>query len=383
MALQPLWLQEVQYPARWDRILFDNIWTAGTLGPSALEVTPSSPAGMTVDVSAGVGVVTGTDQSFQGKYLVREEAATTGLVIAAAPGSGQRSDLIVVQVRDTNAGGASGDDAVIVVVPGTPSGSPVDPTPPASSLVLARVRVPAGTGSITAGLIDDLRVEATSVHDGLGAPAGAIMDTIASVAPGGWALLDGSTIVGGQSLYPRLWAVLPSTFKSGSNIVLPDMRGRVTVGRDSGTFATIGGTGGAQTHTLTTSEMPSHTHTQNSHNHTQNSHDHTASTDTIGAHIHKTRTQGTISGTVRQPRNGEFAFSGGTFSGLANTEVYPFNDGRAIITDSMGDHSHTVTVASQTATNVAQTATNQNTGGGSAHNILQPYIVVNKIIRLG
>lgn len=164
MALQPLWLQEVDYPARWDRIIFDNIFDEGILGPSAFSVTQSSSPAMTVDVAAGVAIITGTDQAFQGKYMVREEAATTGVTIAAAPGSGQRNDIVVIQVRDTNAGGATGDDAIITVVQGTPSGSPVDPTLPASSYALARVRVPAGTGSINNALIDDLRTEATFAH---------------------------------------------------------------------------------------------------------------------------------------------------------------------------------------------------------------------------
>lgn len=39
-----------------------------------------------------------------------------------------------------------------------------------------------------------------------------------------------------------------------------DSQGRVTVSQDSGTFATIGATGGEETHQLTTNEMPSHTH---------------------------------------------------------------------------------------------------------------------------
>lgn len=40
-------------------------------------------------------------------------------------------------------------------------------------------------------------------------------------------------------------------------------QGRVMVGKaSSGTFATAGATGGAETHTLTTTEMPSHTHAQ-------------------------------------------------------------------------------------------------------------------------
>lgn len=39
------------------------------------------------------------------------------------------------------------------------------------------------------------------------------------------------------------------------------VEGRVVVGKaPSGTFATAGATGGAETHTLTTTEIPSHTH---------------------------------------------------------------------------------------------------------------------------
>lgn len=164
MALQPLWLQEVDYPARWDRILFDNIFDEGILGPASFAVTQSSAPAMTVDVAAGVAIVAGTDQAFQGKYMVREENPTTGITIAAAPGSGQRNDIVVIQIRDSNAGGAAGDDAIITVVQGTASLSPVDPTLPDSTYALARVRVPAGTGSIVNSLIDDLRAESTFAH---------------------------------------------------------------------------------------------------------------------------------------------------------------------------------------------------------------------------
>lgn len=94
-------------------------------------------------------------------------------------------------------------------------------------------------------------------------PVGTIVDYIGTTAPAGWAVLDGSTITNGQTLYPDLWAILPATFKSGTSIVLPDTRGRVAVGRNPSDtdFDNVGDTGGAKTVTLTTAQMPSHGHT--------------------------------------------------------------------------------------------------------------------------
>src|SRR5262249_31508042 len=100
--------------------------------------------------------------------------------------------------------------------------------------------------------------------------------------------------------------------------------------------------GGEEAHTNTSTEMPSHTHTQNSHNHTQD------------AHAHGVQNYSAAGG------GKDYATPGGT--------VPVQNAG----------------VAEKTpATNQTTTAVNQNTGGGGAHNNVQPVIVLNAYIYAG
>ena len=162
MAVDPLWLQNIDYPARIDRAVFDALWTEGVMKDVDFGVTQRATPSMAVDVAAGSAVIQGDDQVFQGKYLVREQNATTNVAIDVAPGSGIRYDLVVLRVRDANAGVGTNNDALIQVVTGTPSATPSDPTLPDTAIALARVRVPAGTSAITTSLIDDLRFLATS-----------------------------------------------------------------------------------------------------------------------------------------------------------------------------------------------------------------------------
>jgi len=88
-------------------------------------------------------------------------------------------------------------------------------------------------------------------------PAGTIQATIATVADPGWALMDGQTLLNAQTLYPRLWALAPASWKAGANITLPTMTNRIPMG--FGTTA-LGSIGGANALTLALAMLPAHSH---------------------------------------------------------------------------------------------------------------------------
>lgn len=76
-----------------------------------------------------------------------------------------------------------------------------------------------------------------------------------STAPTDWLLCDGAAV--SRTTYAALFAIIGTTYGAGDGSAtfnVPDMRSRIPRG------TTRGSTGGAETHALTESEMPAHTH---------------------------------------------------------------------------------------------------------------------------
>ena len=107
-------------------------------------------------------------------------------------------------------------------------------------------------------------------------PPGCVMPYAGSTSPAGWLLCAGQAV--SRTDYGALFAVVGTTYGTGNGSTtfnVPDLRGRVVAGLDNmggsaasrltSTTITGGGdapgeVGGAQTHTLSESEIPSHRH---------------------------------------------------------------------------------------------------------------------------
>jgi microcystin-dependent protein len=99
-----------------------------------------------------------------------------------------------------------------------------------------------------------------------GVPTGATISFSGLEAPDGWLLCAGQSV--DSDVYPELYAVLGEVWGDGGDgegglFNLPDLRGRVALGAGGGdglSMRVLADEGGAETHTLTEDEMPSHSH---------------------------------------------------------------------------------------------------------------------------
>lgn len=152
-------------------------------------------------------------------------------------------------------------------------------------------------------------------------PPGTVESFAGINPPNGWLLCNGQTI--SRTTYISLFTAIGTIYGAGDGLTtftLPDMRGRVSVAAGAGpglSNRALGDKDGEEKHTLTINEMPSHTH------------------DYIDT----------------------FRTGNQNADNVANSQ----------------------TAADETVTN--QTKTTAATGNGVAHNVMQPFIVLNYIIK--
>lgn len=94
-------------------------------------------------------------------------------------------------------------------------------------------------------------------------PTGVILIAPLASAPSGWLICDGSLV--SRTAYASLFTYLGTFCGAGDGSTtfgLPNIKGRVVVGVDAAQieFDMLGKTGGEKIHLLDSTEMPSHTH---------------------------------------------------------------------------------------------------------------------------
>lgn len=125
----------------------------GPILTTDLVVSATSTPSMSVNVSLGGAWVPGTVLAPQQGNYYFYQASLVNEAIAANSSGNPRIDAVCVTVQDSDYAGSVDNPGFIQVITGTPSGSPVSPTLPANSLLLANVAVANGAASITNGNI--------------------------------------------------------------------------------------------------------------------------------------------------------------------------------------------------------------------------------------
>ncbi|MEY9754074.1 phage tail protein [Bradyrhizobium yuanmingense] len=187
-------------------------------------------------------------------------------------------------------------------------------------------------------------------------PVGACIDYFGSIAPNSSFVLPYGQAIS-RSTYSMLFSLFGTTYGAGdgsSTFNIPDLRGRVVAGKDdmggsaasrlSGSFivgpTTLGGTGGSESRTLVTANLPPYTPVG------------TNSSSSV-----------TVTSTRSDVNVGQATFNVGT-NGATNWPVG-------------------VTTITSTGTAAGQTFTGTPQGGTSnAFGILQPTIIANKLLRI-
>ena len=177
-----------------------------------------------------------------------------------------------------------------------------------------------GFDDISANLPSGFEITEESFGLGETLKIGTILHFAGNILPEGYMRCDGSAI--SRETYSELFEIIGITYGAGDGVTtfnIPNFSGKVAVGNSGDTYYPLGGAGGEETHTLTVDEIPPHKHQIKTNNDDWNN------------------TQ-----------------SGGNYGTTKDGTTAWYNNNWYT----------------------------ENTGGGQAHNNMQPYLVVNYIIKV-
>ena len=198
------------------------------------------------------------------------------------------------------------------------------------------VAVGANASLLSTGTVPDARLANSSLF-----VTGMIMMYTGNSAPSGWAICDGS---------------------NGT----PDLRARFIVGAGNGSGAgnsnySVNNTGGAESVTLSTAQLPSHNHGLNNHTHSFSA----TTSNTNLSHDHDTTFD----------NKKYFPGGGSTSIGYGGAGGYPADV--FSMSNALGDHNHTVS-----GTTGGNNGTTANAGSGNSHENRPPYYALMFIMKL-
>ena len=190
-------------------------------------------------------------------------------------------------------------------------------------------------------------------------PTGAVLPWAGTSvsAPLGWLLCDGTTYDGSDPLYSDLYTVIGTAYgTTGPGFFnVPNLANSIPVGKgtnsDGYDLTTVANTGGTKSITLTDAQLPPHTH------------DVTGATSSDFVNLITASVDGTTGDPTTTPRTGDYT----RIKVGADTNIQTSDNAQQ-----SSPHSHTFTATTDGGAGLL----------GSAHGNMQPYVVMQYIIKL-